>query len=92
MICSGDRFRSNQCNEAEPPGMAKPRGSLPKVNSTRLSARMPNATVAISQAFEPLRAKGRTAMRSTSTPYSAHSSKAVSSAGSNGQPRRTEKV
>ena len=39
----------------------KPRGSLPKVNSTVLSATMPSATVAISQAFEPRRANGRTA-------------------------------
>ncbi len=39
----------------------KPRGSLPKVKRTVLSATMPSATVAISQALEPRR-------RSTSTP------------------------
>ena len=53
--------------------IGKPRGSLPKVNSTALSATMPSATVAISQAFEPRRANGRTATSSTITPYSAHS-------------------
>ena len=52
----------------------KPRGSLPKVNSTTLSSTMPPATVAISQAFEPRSANGRTSVRSTSRPNSAHSS------------------
>ena len=49
-------------------GIGKPRGSLPKVNSTALSATMPSATVAISQALEPRRTNGRTATSSTSMP------------------------
>ena len=67
-ICSGDTPMPNTWNEPVAQGRLKPRGSLPKVNSTLLSATMPRATVAISQALEPRRTKGRTATSSTSMP------------------------
>ena len=91
-ICSGDTATPPIMNGSVAQGMAKPRGSLPKVNSTVLSARMPSATVAISQAFEPRRANGRTATSSTTTPYSAHSASARSTAGTSGQPSVTANV
>ena len=73
-------------------GEGKLRGSLPKVNSTRLSMMMPSATVAISQAFEPRRTKGRTAKRSMAMPATAHSSSDAAMAAAIGQPCVTAKV
>src|SRR5205085_5228739 len=73
-------------------GSANPRGSLPKVNSTVLSATMPSATVAISQALEPRRANGLTARASTSSPYNAQSASASAAAGRKGQPYVTANV
>ena len=70
----------------------KPRGSLPKVNSTTLSSTMPPATVAISQPFEPRSANGRTSVRSTTRPNSAQSSSAIATASGSGQPSLTAKV
>ncbi len=70
----------------------KPRGSLPKVNSTTLSSTMPPATVAISQAFEPRSANGRTSVRSITAPNSAHKVSAMIAASGNGQPSVTAKV
>jgi hypothetical protein len=49
-------------------GIGKPRGSLPKVNSTTLSATMPIATVAINHALDPRLANGRMPTRSTTIP------------------------
>ena len=47
---------------------------------------MPSATVAISQASEPRRRNGRTAIASTTRPYAAQSTKASAIAGRIGQP------
>ena len=68
--CSGYTPRPTPptCSGATASGDGRLRGSLPKVNITRLSTTMPSATVAISQASEPRLAKGRTAANSTSRP------------------------
>ena len=73
-----------------PAGM--PRGSLPKVNSATFSSTMPSATVAISQAFEPRRTNGRTAMRSTMTPHARSPRAHRMTARPSGQCRVTQKV
>src|SRR5688572_32175994 len=91
-ICSSETLIPAICTVPSAQGKENPRGSLPKVNSTVLSATMPSATVAISQALEPRRANGRTATSTTTTPYSAHSASASSAAGMNGQPSVTAKV
>ena len=46
----------------------------------------------MSQELEPRTAKGRTAIRSTTTPHSAHSASASTTAAHIGQPRVTPKV
>ncbi len=53
---------------------------------------MPSATVAISQASELRRTKGRTAMRSTATPQAAQPARASTIAIGTGQPNVTQKV
>ncbi len=53
---------------------------------------MPTAMVAISQAFEPARTNGRTAVRSISMPHSAHSTRAATIASAIGQPQLAEKT
>ena len=74
----------------KPDGM--PRGSLPNVNSTTFSSTIPSATVAINQEPEPRRTNGRTAIRSTATPQSAHSASAAGMDSTSGQPSVTQKV
>ena len=90
--CSIETCRPASSSEALAHGSARPRGSLPKVKSTLLSAMIPSATVAISQAFEPRLANGRTASSSTIRPYTAQRSSDIAAASTNGQPRRTAKV
>jgi len=53
---------------------------------------MPPATVAISHAFEPRSANGRTRVRSINAPTSAHAASAVMAANGSGQPSVTAKV
>jgi len=65
---------------------------LPKVNSTTLSSTMPPATVAISQAFDPRSANGRTRVRSITAPNSVHSTSAMIAASGSGHPSVTAKV
>ncbi len=65
---------------------------MPKVKSTALSSTMPPATVAISQAFEPRSANGRTSARSTTSPNSAQIVNDSATASGSGQPSVTAKV
>ena len=53
---------------------------------------MPSATVAMSQEFEPRCTNGRTAMRSTATLQTAHSSSEAAIASASGHPNVTQKV
>jgi hypothetical protein len=69
-----------------------PRGSLPNVKRTTFSRMIPRATVAISHESDPRETKGRTAMRSTSTPQAAHRTRARSTAIHIGHPRVTPNV
>ncbi len=66
--CNGETPMPKIWIEPVAQGIAKPRGSLPKVNKVALSTTMPSATVAISQAFDPRFTNGLTAMNSTITP------------------------
>lgn len=86
--CSGytPSLTSPTCSGVSASGDGRLRGSLPKVNITRLSTTMPSATVAISQLSDPRLAKGRTAANSTASPYTPHSASASTMASGIGQP------
>jgi hypothetical protein len=74
------------CIDCAASGDGRLRGSVPNHSITTLSSTMPSATVAISHAFEPRLANGRTARNSTARPYSAHSASASTMASGIGQP------